>query len=120
MKRTLLVGLFSLVAASAFAASSTNVTLTVNSGNATAVGCGGGVTGLGNVVLAPMAAGSLVCNITVTPTYWTGGNAGLSLTGANASSFVIGPASGSYVGQLLVGATPLAAGTYSVTINANP
>ncbi len=68
-----------------------------------------------------MAAGALAANISVAPTGWTGT---LALSGANASSFVIGPAviiaGTQYAGQVLVGSSPLGAGAYAVTVTPSP
>jgi len=61
--------------------------------------------------VAPLAAGSTICPITIAPSGWSGA---LALSGKNASSFAL---SGS---NLVVGSTSLAAGTYAVTITATP
>lgn len=62
----------------------------------------------------PVAAGTVVCTITVAPAGWVGT---LSLTGANASSFAIAIGTTS---TLNVGSAALAAGSYAVTINSAP
>jgi hypothetical protein len=71
--------------------------------------------------IAPMAAGAVAANIAVVPSTWTGA---LALSGANAGSFVVGPsliiAGTLYAGQLLVGSSALASGSYAVTVTANP
>jgi hypothetical protein len=71
--------------------------------------------------IGSMAAGSLAANISVAPAGWTGS---LALSGANASSFVLGPAviiaGTQYAGQVLVGPVPLGAGTYAVTVTPSP
>jgi hypothetical protein len=68
-----------------------------------------------------LAAGALAANVSVAPAGWTGS---LALSGANASSFVLGPAviiaGTQYAGQVLVGPVPLGAGTYAVTVTPSP
>ena len=86
-------------------ASSTSLSIVINSPPSTAVTCP--LTSY----TAPLAAGSVVCTISVVPAGWSGA---LALSGTSASSFVLNGT------NLVVGATPLAAGTYSVTITATP
>ena len=63
---------------------------------------------------APVAAGTVVANIAVLPAGWTGG---VTLSGANASSFAIGGTSPNYT---IVAAAVLAAGSYSATVTVTP
>lgn len=86
--------------------SSTNIVVTVNSGASTSI------TPLGlGALTGPAAAGAIVCALGIAPITWNGT---LSLSGANASAFAIS-------GQnLIVGSSPLAAGTYDVTVTATP
>jgi hypothetical protein len=111
MMKRLIFALFALLASPAAYAHASTVTLSIviNSPPSTAVTCP-----LGTYV-APLAAGSLICPITVAPSGWSGA---LALSGTNASSFAINTVSG--VQQLVVGASALNAGTYSVTITATP
>ena len=87
-------------------AASTQLSIIVGGTGSTSVAC----TPL-TTLTAPVAAGTLICPIAVVPSGWTGV---FTLSGANATSFAL---SGS---TLVVGATPLAAGSYSVTITATP
>lgn len=83
----------------------TNLSIIINSPPSTTVTCTLGT------YTAPLAAGSVICPITVTPSGWSGA---LTLSGTSASSFAL---SGS---NLVVGSSALNAGTYSVTITATP
>ena len=87
-------------------AASTSLSIIINSPPSTNISCP-----LQSSYTAPLAAGATVCAISIAPTGWSGA---LTLSGANASAFAL---SGS---NLVVGSTPLNAGTYSVVITANP
>jgi hypothetical protein len=87
-------------------AATTTVSIIINSSTSTALACTPPTT-----LAAPLAAGTVICPLAITPTGWSGA---LALSGTNASSFAL---SGS---NLIVGATALAAGSYSVTITATP
>lgn len=86
-------------------AATTTLSIVINSPASTGVTCSPGT------LTAPLAAGFVVCPITIAPSGWSGA---LALSGSNASSFAL---SGS---NLIVGPTSLSAGTYSVTITATP
>ena len=93
------------IAASAAHAANTTVSIVINSPASTSVSCSPGT------LTAPVAANTVVCPISVVPSGWSGA---LTLSGTNASSFAL---SGT---NLVVGASALSAGTYSVTITATP
>jgi len=61
--------------------------------------------------VAPLAAGSTICTITVSPSNWSGS---LALSGTDASDFAING------GKLVVGSTSLPVGTYPTTFTATP
>ena len=86
-------------------AASLSLSIIINSPNSTTVTCPL------STYTAPVAAGALICPITIAPTGWSGA---LTLSGPNASSFAL---SGS---NLNVGPAALTAGTYNVTITATP
>lgn len=109
MKTTALVTLLCATALCTNAnAASTSLSITVVTSGvpSTAVSCP-----LAPLYSAPLAIGSQICAITVTPSNWTGT---LTLSGTNASSFAL---SGT---NLVVDGTALVAGTYAVTITATP
>ena len=87
-------------------AASTQLSIIVGGAASTSVACA-----VSTTLTAPVAAGTVICPIAVVPSGWTGV---FTLSGANAASFAL---SGS---TLVVGASPLAAGSYSVTITATP
>lgn len=91
-------------------ASTVTLSIVINSAASTSVTC----TPASGLV-APLAAGTELCPITVVPSGWSGT---LALSGANASEFAI--SSGTSGEELVVGSTALSAGTYSVTITATP
>jgi hypothetical protein len=66
---------------------------------------------------APLAAGTVLCAITVTPSTWSGT---LALSGANAPAFtLLQPSPGVY--DLAVGSAPLATPeSYTVIVTASP
>jgi hypothetical protein len=107
MKRTL--GLFALLSVALFGAptdaATTTLSIIINSPTSTTVTCPM------TTYTAPLAAGSLICPLTVAPGGWSGA---LSLSGASASSFALSAS------NLVVGSTALQPGTYSVTITATP
>ncbi len=107
MKRML--GLFALLPLALFSARADAATATlsiiINSPTSTTVTCPM------TTYTAPLAAASVVCPITIAPAGWSGA---LTLSGTNSSSFAL---SG---GNLVVGASALASGSYSVTITATP
>jgi hypothetical protein len=107
MKRML--GLFALLSVALFVnradAATTTLSIIINSPTSTTVTCPM------TTYTAPLAAGSVICPITVAPSGWSGA---LALSGASASSFAL---SGS---NLVVGSAALQSGTYSVTITATP
>ncbi len=106
----LLLGL-ALVAPAAAYASTMSLSIVINSPASTAVTCPVTAT-----FVAPLAAGAVVCPISVAPSNWSGT---LALSGTNASMFAI--SSGSSGSQLVVGSTAIATpGTYAVTITATP
>jgi hypothetical protein len=107
MKRML--GLFALLSLALFGAradaATTTLSIIINSPTSTTVTCPM------TTYTAPLAAGSLVCPITIAPSGWSGA---LSLSGANASSFALSAS------NLVVGSTALQSGTYSVIVTATP
>ncbi len=65
---------------------------------------------------APVAAGTVLCALTVAPSSWSGA---LVVSGTNANLFSISSTSSG--SQLVVGASPITApGTYAATITATP
>ncbi len=112
MKKLLLAFSLVFIGSQAHAASSPPYSVLVPSAPSTAVTCtaSASFTLSGNVFTytgsAPLPAGSLVCTPVVTPSTWSGS---LTLTGAQASSFVLTTASPPTVN---VGATALPAGSY--------
>jgi hypothetical protein len=99
-----------LFASPAFAQGATlSLTIVINGPNSTTVTCPLGT------YTAPLAAGALICPITVAPSGWSGT---LGLSGANAGSFAISSGTGGQ--QLVVGPTVLNAGSYAVTLTATP
>lgn len=97
-------------------AATASATITIGSPNATAVT----ITPIPNLV-APVANGAMVATLVVAPTAtWSGS---FTLSGANASSFSVGPGGVSggsgYQGSLLA-AGSLAQGNYAVTVTASP
>jgi hypothetical protein len=107
MKRML--GLIALLSVALFGAradaATTALSIIINSPTSTAVTCPM------TTYTAPLAAGSVVCPITIAPSGWSGA---LALSGVNASSFALSAS------NLVVGSTALPAGTYSVTVTATP
>jgi hypothetical protein len=107
MKR--MPGLFALlsvaVSVAQAEAATTTLSIIINSPTSTTVKCPM------TTYTGPLAAGSLICPITVAPGGWSGA---LALTGANASSFALSAS------NLVVGPTALQPGTYSVTVTATP
>jgi hypothetical protein len=107
MKRML--GPFAFLSVALFGAradaATTTLSIIINSPTSTTVTCPM------TTYTAPLAAGSLICPITVAPGGWSGA---LSLSGANASSFALSAS------NLVVGSTALQPGTYSVMITATP
>lgn len=97
--------LASLVGAHAQGTTST-FTIVINGPLSTSITC------TPSALTAPVAPGTIICPLVVSPTGWSGLFS--PLTGANASSFSL---SGS---NLVVGSTALAAGSYSVTVTATP
>ena len=104
MKRFILAALLSTVACAAYAATAT-LSIIINSPSSTAVSCPI------PTLTAPVASGATICTVSITPAGWSGV---LSLSGPNASAFQL---KGS---DVVVGSTPLAAGSYSVTVTAAP
>jgi hypothetical protein len=107
MKRML--GLFALLPVALFGARSdaatTTLSIIINSPTSTTVTCPM------TTYTAPLAAGSVVCPITIAPAGWSGA---LALSGPNAGSFALSAS------NLVVGAAALQPGTYSVTITGTP
>ncbi len=107
MKRIL--GLFALLSLALFCgradAATTTLSIIINSPTSTTVTCPM------TTYTAPLAAGSVICPITVAPSGWSGA---LALSGASASSFALSAS------KLVVGSTALQPGTYSITIIATP
>jgi hypothetical protein len=107
MKR--MSGLFALLSVALFGAradaATTTLSIIINSPTSATVTCPMAT------YTAPLAAGSVICPITVAPAGWSGA---LSLTGANANSFALSAS------NLVVGSTALQSGTYSVTLTATP
>lgn len=95
-----------LLASTQVNAATTSLSIIINSQPSTAVSCP-----LQSSYTAPVAPGTIICPITVTPSGWSGA---LTLSGANSGSFAL---SGS---NLVVGATALGVGTYTVTITSTP
>lgn len=60
---------------------------------------------------APVAPGTALYSILVSPTTWSGS---IALSGANAASFAISN------GDIVVGSSPLEGGSYAVTVTATP
>ena len=108
MKKFLASVAFLAFAAVPAQATTTSLSIIINSAPSTTVTCGASTT---YTLTGPLAAGTNICNISVTPTGWSGA---LALSGANASAFAL---SGS---ALNVGATALAVGTYAISITATP
>lgn len=104
MRRTLAALAFFCAIGAAHAATTT-LSIVINSGPSTAVSC------VPAALTAPVASGTVICPIVVTPASWSGA---LTLSGTNAASFAL---SGS---NLVVGAAALNAGTFSVTITSTP
>jgi len=98
------------VCATAFAAraqgATTSLSIIISSPPSTSVTCP-----LTPPYTAPLAAGSIICTVAIAPAGWSGA---LTLSGTNASSFALQGT------NLVVAASPLAAGTYAVTITATP
>ena len=91
-------------------AATLSLTVVVNGPASTAIACP-----IPATFTAPLAAGTVICPITVTPSNWSGT---LSLSGPNASAFAI---SSGGTQNLVVGSAAItAAGNLSVTINAAP
>jgi hypothetical protein len=107
MKR--MPGLFALLFVALFGtqaeAATTTLSIIINSPTSTTVTCPM------TAYTAPLAAGSVICPITVAPSGWSGA---LALSGASASSFALSAS------NLVVGSTALQTGTYSVTLTATP
>ena len=107
MNRSL--GLFALLPVALFSAradaATTTLSIIINSPTSTTVTCPM------TTYTAPLAAGSVICPITVAPGGWSGA---LTLSGASASSFALSAS------NLVVGSTALQPGTYSVMITATP
>ncbi len=104
-----LLGLFALLPVALFSAradaATTTLSIIINSPTSTTVTCPM------STYTAPLAAGSVICPITVAPGGWSGA---LTLSGASASSFALSAS------NLVVGSTALQPGTYSVMITATP
>jgi hypothetical protein len=102
-------GLFVLLSAALVCAradaATTTLSIIINSPTSTTVTCPM------TAYTAPLAAGSVICPITVAPSGWSGA---LTLSGAGASSFALSAS------KLVVGSTALQPGMYSVTITATP
>jgi hypothetical protein len=60
---------------------------------------------------APVAAGTNICHLVIAPAGWSGA---LALSGPDMASFALSGL------DLNVGATPLNAGTYNITLTATP
>ena len=103
--RTVLLGALFVPALAQAQAATTTLSIIINSPASTSITCA-----LGSYT-APLASGAVICPISVAPAGWSGA---LTLSGTNASSFAL---SGS---NLVVGATALPVGTYSITLTATP
>lgn len=92
-------------------AATVNLSITINSAPATSVTCP-----ITATLTAPVAAGTVLCTLTVAPSSWAGA---LALSGTNANLFSIAnTGSGS---QIVVGTSPITTpGIYAATITAAP
>ena len=104
---TLTIAAFGLAAVSA-AAATLNFSVVVTGTPSTSISCP-----LAASYVAPLAPGTVICPITVSPTGWTGL---LSLSGTGASVFQV-DSTGTHV---VVGPTAVADGTYSMTLSSTP
>jgi hypothetical protein len=104
-----MLGLSALLSVALFCtradAATTTLSIIINSPTSTAVMCPM------TTYTAPLAAGSVICPVTVAPSGWSGA---LALSGASATSFALSAS------KLVVGSTALQPGTYSITITATP
>jgi hypothetical protein len=104
-----MLGLFAVFFVALFGAradaTTTTLSIIINSPTSTTVTCPM------TTYTAPLAAGSVICPITVALSGWSGA---LALSGANASSFALSAS------KLVVASAALPAGTYSITITATP
>jgi hypothetical protein len=117
VKKTLLlfsaIGLGALLSPPSHAAS-VNEIVVLNGAPATAVSCAPNPL---PTFTAPLAAGTVLCSITVTPSTWSGT---IALSGSNATAFtLLQPSPGVY--NLAVGSPGLATpGSYNVIVTASP
>lgn len=95
---------------------SLNLTLVINGPPSTAITCPLLAPFIPPGATIPVAAGTPVCKITVTPANWSGT---LSLSGTNAGLFAIAAGAGGQ--QIVVGPAGLTtAGTLTLTVNSAP
>jgi hypothetical protein len=112
MNRLAIIAAILLAAASAHAkGASLSLTIVINGPASTSITCP-----ITATFTAPVAAGTVICPITVAPSGWSGT---LALSGTNAGSFAISSGTGGQ--QLVVGSAAITtAGTETLTITATP
>lgn len=91
-------------------AATTTITITVSGAPSTSVACGTTST----YSLTAPAPGATVCPVTVQPTGWSGATAVTQTSGPTANAFNYSS------GNIVVGSTTPAAGTYTLTITTTP
>lgn len=108
MRKVLLAAAAALLPLAAHAAS-VNVTVSVGDPTSTAVACSPGA------LTAPVAAGTTICTVSVTPSGWVAPPGTLTLSGANAADFSV-----SGMNLVVASGVTLQAGSYAVTVTATP
>ncbi len=110
ISRVLAATAFALLPLAAIAATMTVPPFTVSEGPSTGITC----SAISSSLVAPVAAGTVLASCTVAPSGWTG-----TVT-VSGSTLVASSLTGNTF-NLAVGATPLAAGTYSgITVTSAP
>lgn len=112
MRKYLLAAFGAAVALGAWVAAdaaSVNVTVSVGDPTSTAVTCTPGA------LTAPVAAGTTVCAISVTPSAWASPPGTLTLSGTNAADFAINGTN-----LVVASGVTLSAGSYTINVTATP